>query len=333
MYTLLRKFLFLFDAESTHYLTLKFLKIAKKLKILDLFFPRILSDPRTLLGLQFPNKVGLAAGLDKNGEYIDALATLGFGFIEIGTVTPRAQLGNPRPRLFRLIPEQAIINRMGFNNKGVAFVKSQLQKTRYKGILGINIGKNRDTRIEDAISDYVFCFKELAPFASYITINISSPNTTALRSLQNKEALIPLLAALKQEQQLLAETKSYVPLLVKLAPDLNDEELTDIATVLLAQKIDGVIATNTTISRENIKDSPLCHEAGGLSGSPLSQRSTEVIKKLSILLNNKIPIIGVGGIMDQETATHKIAAGAQLLQIYTGFIYSGPTLIKKIIQM
>ena len=282
-----------------------------------------------VFGLRFPNRIGLAAGLDKNGEYIDALSCLGFGFIEIGTVTPKAQSGNPRPRLFRLVKHQAIINRLGFNNKGVDYVVDRVKQASYKGILGINIGKNRDTPLELAVADYVFCFKRVALVASYVTINISSPNTEGLRELQQEKFLRELLRALKEEQRKFFESqKKYVPLVVKIAPDLSDGELKNIAEVLLAEKIDGVIATNTTLSRKGVSGSPFAKEAGGLSGKPLTECSTEIIGKLALLLQNQIPIIGCGGVFSAQDVQDKMAAGASLVQIYSGLIYQGPNLIR-----
>ena len=289
------------------------------------------SQPRTIMGLTFPNPVGLAAGLDKNGDYIDALGALGFGFIEIGTVTPKPQIGNPKPRLFRLTEQEAIINRMGFNNKGIEHVVSRLEKTKYKGILGINIGKNKDTPLEKAIDDYLTGFRAFWKFASYITINISSPNTPGLRDLQQDDLLKSLLCVLKQEQQsVLLNHKKYVPLVVKIAPDISEEELHSIAAVLLKEKVDGVIATNTTIQREGVENSPYAKEAGGLSGKPLLTRSTQVISHLNAVLQDQIPIIASGGVMDEQAAQQKYAAGAKLLQVYSGFIYSGPGIVKRL---
>lgn len=280
------------------------------------------------MGLNFPNRTGLAAGLDKNGDYIDALASLGFGFIEIGTVTPKPQPGNPLPRLFRLTDHDAIINRMGFNSKGLDYVAERLKKTKYKGILGINIGKNRDTPLENAVDDYRIGFRQMAPFASYITVNISSPNTQSLRDLQHGDLLRTLLKTLKQEQAL---QSNYVPLVVKIAPDLTLEELKNTAEILLAEKIDGVIATNTTLSRKGAENSPYAKESGGLSGKPLREQSTRIIRELAHLLQNKIPIIGCGGVFSAEDAREKLQAGASLLQIYTGLIYRGPALISELV--
>lgn len=279
--------------------------------------------PYELMGLSFKNRVGLAAGLDKNGEYIDALADLGFGFIEVGTVTPKPQSGNPKPRIFRLKKSEAIINRMGFNSKGVDYLIKQLQKTHYRGVLGINIGKNRDTPNERAVDDYLYLFHRVAPFASYVAINISSPNTPELRDLQHGDRLQNLLHTLKQEQQLFfQEQKKYVPIVVKISPDLLSEEIKKIAEIFLSEKIDGVIATNTTIERDGVDD-PQSSEIGGLSGKPLSQHSTAMIQQLSGLLNKTIPIIASGGVVTRGDVQEKINAGASLIQVYTGLIYRG----------
>ncbi len=319
--------LFCLDPETAHYATLNLLKLAHTLKLTKFFKKK--SAPLNLMGLEFKNPVGLAAGLDKNGDYIDALGDLGFGFIEIGTVTPRPQPGNPRPRLFRLTKQQALINRMGFNNKGLDYVVARLKKSTYRGILGVNIGKNFDTPLEKATEDYLLGFNAVAQYASYVTINISSPNTTGLRDLQHGELLRSLLQQLKHAQQHYFQlNKKYVPLVVKIAPDLTSEELSTLAHVLLQQNIDGVIATNTTLSREGIEDS-LAQEKGGLSGKPLCARSTETIKQLYAVLQDKIPIIGCGGIFSHTDAEKKFAAGARAIQLYSGLIYQGPALIKK----
>ena len=284
------------------------------------------------MGLHFPNPVGLAAGLDKNGDYIDALASLGFGFIEIGTVTPRPQSGNPRPRLFRLSRANAIINRMGFNNDGVDRLIENVKRAKYSGILGINIGKNSDTPIERAVEDYVVCLRKIYPLASYVTVNISSPNTPRLRQLQTPNELDKLLGALKFEQQQLARThEKYVPIAVKIAPDLEADEICEIAETLVRHKIDAVVATNTTLDREGVTDQPHYKEAGGLSGQPLRPKSMKVIRKLTDVLQGRIPIIGVGGIQGADDAKEKLEAGASLVQIYTGLVFRGPGLIGKIL--
>lgn len=325
LYSLIRNLLFKLDPELAHSVTLKSLRLANFLGLTKLF-PSI-SNPRTIMGLHFPNPVGLAAGLDKNGDYIEALAALGFGSIEIGTVTPKPQEGNPRPRLFRLTDEEALINRMGFNNKGLDHLVERLKKSKYTGILGVNVGKNRDTPLENAVDDYLLGFRRVAPYASYVTINISSPNTKALRDLQHGDLLRNLLRTLKKEQ---SQQEKYVPLVVKIAPDLSSAELQSTAEILLNEKIDGVIATNTTISREGVENSLYVNEAGGLSGKPIREKSTAVVKKLHDLLQDKIPIIACGGIFSAADAIEKINAGASLVQVYSGLIYRGPKLIAEI---
>jgi dihydroorotate dehydrogenase len=276
--------------------------------------------------------VGLAAGLDKNGDYIDALAAVGFGFLEIGTVTPRPQAGNPKPRLFRLPEHQAIINRMGFNNLGVEHLVSQVQKSAYQGVLGINIGKNFDTPIAQAADDYLMGLRKSYAHASYITLNISSPNTKNLRQLQEGDDIKRLLSTLKEEQLILEKThQRYVPLVVKIAPDLEDEQLQHIALLLHEFSIDGVIATNTTLDREKVKAHPLASEAGGLSGTPVKEKATYVVRVLASELNGKIPIIAAGGIFTKADATEKKAAGASLIQVYSGLIYKGTQLLDEIL--
>ena len=328
MYSLIRPLLFCFKAESSHNISLFFLSLAAKIGVLKWFTDVIPRTPVEVMGLQFPNPVGLAAGLDKNGDYYDALGQLGFGFVEIGTVTPLAQPGNPKPRMFRLRAESAIINRMGFNNKGVDYLVEQVRHSHYDGILGINIGKNKATPEERAVDDYVYCMNAVYPYADYITINISSPNTPGLRNLQYGEALTTLLTKLKSRQaELTAKTKRYVPLAVKIAPDMSDEEVEQVADTLLATRIDAVIATNTTLDRDAVKSSVYAQQAGGLSGAPLKDKSTHVISVLNKALKKKIPIIGVGGITCAEDAAAKIRAGASLVQLYSGLIYRGPELI------
>ncbi len=329
-YRLLRPLLFTLDAELAHAFTLKALRL---LQPLGLPFNRVAQcESRTVMGLKFPNPVGLAAGLDKNGDYIDALAKLGFGFIEVGTVTPRPQPGNPKPRLFRIPEAQAIINRMGFNNLGVDYLLENIKRTQYNGILGVNIGKNFDTPVESAIDDYLICLRKVYAVASYVTINISSPNTLHLRQLQNEHELDHLVATLKLEQGKLSDQQGrYTPLLVKIAPDLDQSQLESIAAILMKYNIDGVIATNTTISRQNIAGLPHADETGGLSGSPVKVMSTRVISKLYSLLGEQIPIIGVGGILSADDAKEKVAAGASLIQLYTGLIYEGPDLVNQCI--
>ena len=332
-YQLARYFLFKLDPEVAHELSIKQLSLLGGTP-LDIFFRQKLpSRPVEVMGLRFDNPVGLAAGLDKDGEAIDALGSMGFGFIEVGTVTPRPQPGNDKPRLFRVIPAEGIINRMGFNNKGVDHLIEQVKKSNYKGILGINIGKNKDTPLENGKDDYLLCMDKVYSYAGYIAVNISSPNTPDLRKLQFGAALGELLAELKQRQLELGEQYGkYVPLTVKIAPDMSSEELEQVANSLLKNKIDGVIATNTTLDREMIFDMPHAAEAGGLSGRPLQAKSTAFIRELAGHLNGAIPIIGVGGIDSALAAREKIAAGASLVQIYSGFIYKGPALIRDIVE-
>ena len=328
-YTLLRPLLFKLDPESAHRVTFNGIELARKLGLLT---PAVIACPsRTVMRLNFPNPVGLAAGLDKNGEYLDALAMLGFGFIEIGTVTPRPQPGNPAPRIFRIPEASAIINRLGFNNHGVDRLVENVRHSAYRGILGINIGKNFDTPLEKAVDDYRMGLQKVYPYASYVTVNISSPNTQNLRQLQNADALDRLLDQLKLEQAKLAQVHAkYVPMAVKIAPDLNDTQIQSIAALLIKHRIDGVIATNTTIARTGIEHLPAAQESGGLSGAPLTQRATAVIRQLHSMMQGAVPVIGVGGILSAHDAQDKLAAGASLVQLYTGLIYRGPNLVKEI---
>jgi dihydroorotate dehydrogenase len=332
LYKLLRKFLFMLDPEQAHALSLLSLGILHKFGLVDVFVGggafNPASKPTNVMGIDFPNPVGLAAGLDKNGDYIDALAACGFGFVEVGTVTPEPQKGNPNPRLFRLVDDQAIINRMGFNNKGVNHLVEQVKGGSKHCVLGINIGKNRETSLEEAVNDYKYALAHVYLYADYVTINISSPNTPGLRDLQYGDELEKLLNALKKEQSRLhAVHARYVPLVVKIAPDLNENEINELAEAFIKYKIDGVIATNTTNERPNLIDKVLSSEEGGLSGRPLSEKSDHVLERLSDRLNGKIPIIAVGGIMTREDAKRKMQLGASLVQLYTGFIYEGPSLI------
>jgi len=324
--------MFQLDPEKIHELTISTLKKTGKTPLNFFYKQNIASKPVEVMGIQFPNPVGLAAGLDKNGECINAFAAMGFGFVEVGTVTPRPQPGNDKPRIFRLEQANAIINRMGFNNKGVDYLVNQVRKANFNGILGINIGKNKDTPDENAKDDYIYCMRKVYDFASYITVNISSPNTPGLRSLQYGDALHELLSALKTEQANLAtQYNNYVPIAVKIAPDLTEDEVNSIAQCLIDNNIDGVIATNTTLSREGVEGLTHANEQGGLSGQPVKEKSTTVIKLLAKALEGKLPIIGVGGIASASDAKEKFAAGASLIQIYTGFIYRGPSLIKNIV--
>jgi dihydroorotate dehydrogenase len=331
-YPLLKPLLFKLDPEVAHAVTLKLLKISAQTGFSSLTTATHADQPITVMGLNFRNSVGLAAGLDKNGDYIDALAAVGFGSIEIGTVTPKPQAGNPKPRLFRLPEHQAIINRMGFNNLGVDYLISQVKKSHYSGILGINIGKNFDTPIEKATDDYLIGLRKSYAYASYITLNISSPNTKNLRQLQQGDEIKKLLSALKEAQLVLEKQhQKYVPLVVKIAPDLNDGEIQHIALLLKEFSIDGVIATNTTLDREIIKGHPLANEAGGLSGAPVKEKSTYVVKVLASELNGSIPIIAAGGILTAADAIEKMAAGASLVQVYSGLIYKGTQLVDDIL--
>lgn len=329
-YPALRPLLFLLDAERAHHLTLSALRCAHSLGIAPGGGKII--DPRTVMGITFANPVGLAAGLDKDGAYIDGLAALGFGFIEIGTVTPRAQKGNIKPRLFRLPKAQAIINRMGFNNGGVDACVANVQASQFyqnkHGILGINIGKNADTPIERAVEDYLICLHKVYAYADYVTINISSPNTKNLRQLQEADALHQLLQPLKQAQNELSELhKRYVPLTLKVAPDVDAEQIKLISHALLQHKIDGLIVSNTTLSRSAVEHLPHGHEAGGLSGAPVFDLSNRALQLFKAELGDAIPIIGVGGILSGADAQAKMRAGAALVQIYSGLIYRGPGLV------
>ncbi|MBB3046786.1 dihydroorotate dehydrogenase [Litorivivens lipolytica] len=329
MYSLIQKALFSLPTETSHNLGMSGISLADKLCLSRLVAPKAISAPVEVMGIRFDNPVGLAAGLDKDARHIDGLAALGFGFIEVGTVTPKPQLGNPMPRLFRLPEANAIINRMGFNNLGVDHLVEQVKKARYKGVLGINIGKNKDTPAEQAVDDYLICMRKVYAHASYITVNLSSPNTPGLRDLQFGEPLKQLLSQLKTAQTELAkEHGRYVPLAVKIAPDMADDDIADVAGALQENGIDGVIATNTTIERDAVKHLQHGEETGGLSGAPVRDKSTAVIRKLAEHLKGDIPIIGVGGIMCGEDAAEKIRAGASLVQIYSGFIYAGPALIR-----
>ena len=328
LYTLLRKILFLFDPERAHALSLVSLNVLSKTGLIRLFAEKRIDLPVTVMGIEFSNPVGLAAGLDKNGDYIDALADCGFGFVEIGTVTPEPQPGNPRPRLFRLVEDRAIINRMGFNNKGVDHLISQVKKCRRKCVIGINIGKNKNTPLDKAVDDYRHAFIQSYPHADYVTVNISSPNTPGLRELQHGKELDNLLRILKREQKILhSESERYVPLVVKIAPDLEDAEVAALSATFIKHDIDGVIATNTTNDKSGLIDNVLFGETGGLSGQPLTKKSDHILRTFSERLNKKIPIIAAGGIMSPDDAKRKIELGASLVQVYTGFIYSGPSLI------
>ncbi len=332
LYKLIRAVMFQLEAEKAHHLGLKGLALLQMSGLSSLLYPKVESSPVTVMGIDFPNSVGLAAGLDKNGDYINALAAIGFGFIEIGTVTPRPQAGNPKPRLFRLPEAQAIINRMGFNNLGVEHLVEQVKIARQDAIIGINIGKNFDTPVEKAVDDYLIGLRKVYSSADYVTINISSPNTPGLRTLQFGESLNELLSALKEEQNTLHQQhQRYVPMAVKVAPDLNTDEVKQLAQAFEEFEIDAVIATNTTMSREGITGLPFSGEMGGLSGGPVFDKSTEIVRQLRQELPQNLPIIAAGGIMSGKDAVAKLDAGAELVQIYSGFIYQGPKLVSDIV--
>jgi dihydroorotate dehydrogenase len=332
MYGLAKKVLFCLSPEASHEVAMDCMGAAHRLGLLQLFGTAPVR-PVEVMGLKFPNPVGLAAGLDKNGDYFNALGALGFGFVEIGTITPQPQPGNPEPRLFRLPEHNAIINRMGFNNKGVAHLVERVKKRTYQGVLGINIGKNKTTPDDNALDDYLTCLRAVYSHADYVTVNISSPNTPGLRSLQFGESLERLVVGIKTEQKILADAHGrYVPIAVKIAPDMNDDEIRGVASTLMDHQIDAIIATNTTLSREGVENSVHVNEAGGLSGAPVRDKSTHVIQVLNDYLQNAMPIIGVGGIMSGADAKAKFDAGAKLVQIYSGFIYRGPGLIGECVE-
>ncbi|GAB3512941.1 quinone-dependent dihydroorotate dehydrogenase [Pseudoxanthomonas daejeonensis] len=329
MYSFARPFLFGLDAERAHGLGLKSLDLAYRSGTIGLLASPRQPLPTKLLGLTFPNPVGLAAGLDKNGTHIDALLALGFGFVEVGTVTPRAQAGNPKPRMYRLVRDEALINRLGFNNAGVdALVRNVERAQRKGGLLGINVGKNKDTPNEDAASDYLYCLERVYPLADYVTVNISSPNTAGLRELQEEQALRRLVGTIREEQErLAARHRRRVPVLVKVAPDLSDADIDAAARVLSDLEVDGVVATNTTIARTAVQGHAHARETGGLSGAPLMGQSTLVLRRLRTRLPESVPLVGVGGILSGADAVAKMAAGASLVQCYTGLVYRGPELI------
>ena len=333
MYPLIQKLLFTQDAEWSHDFTINWLQRTQNSLLNCVYKQNIADKPVQAFGLTFKNPVGLAAGLDKNGECIDAFAAMGFGFIEIGTVTPKAQAGNDKPRMFRLPKGQAIINRMGFNNKGVDNLIENVKRAKYTGILGINIGKNKDTPEEQALEDYLICLRKVYNHASYITVNISSPNTPGLRNLQHGQALDELLVGLKTEQKLLEKQYAkYVPILVKIAPDLTDQEIVDMSNSLINAEIDGVIATNTTLDRTEVLGQQYAQEMGGLSGAVLCAKSQAVTEKLVEVIAGRMPVVGVGGIHSAESAKARIEAGSTLIQLYSSLIYQGPKVIKEIVE-
>lgn len=333
LYQLIRNIMFQLDAEKAHHLGLAGLNALEMSGLSSLLFPKTHATPVNVMGLTFPNAVGLAAGLDKNGDYIEALAALGFGFVEIGTVTPRPQDGNPKPRLFRIPEAEAIINRMGFNNLGVDHLVEQVKIAQTDTLVGINIGKNFDTPVEKAVDDYLIGLNKVYNHADYVTINISSPNTPGLRTLQFGESLNQLLGSLKETQaQLEQKHQRYVPMAVKVAPDLELHEVEELAQTFSNHEIDAVITTNTTMSREGVEGLPNGEEAGGLSGRPVFEKSTEIVRQFKQALPENLPIIAAGGIMSGENAAEKLDAGASLVQIYSGFIYQGPKLVADIIK-
>ncbi|MGB6451227.1 MAG: quinone-dependent dihydroorotate dehydrogenase [Steroidobacteraceae bacterium] len=338
MYSALRPLLFRLDAERAHRWTLKLLSAAHQLGVLQLALPNAGSGPGSgaveLMGLTFPNRVGLAAGYDKNAACVDALGTLGFGFIEVGTVTPKPQPGNARPRIFRIREAQAVVNRMGFPNEGVAALCAHLRLRRFRGVCGVNIGKNAATPLEQAEADYIACLRAVYPYADYVAVNVSSPNTAGLRELEREARLAPLLESLLETRsQLTQEHGRRVPLLVKLSPDLSDEELAATAAVIGKLKLEGVIATNTTIRRPSVADLPHAREAGGLSGAPLLELTMAAVRRLRTELGAEVPIIGVGGIGSAADALQMRAAGADLVQVYTGLVYRGPRLVRELSQL
>ncbi|MFT7684861.1 MAG: dihydroorotate dehydrogenase [Candidatus Azotimanducaceae bacterium] len=332
-YDLLQKLMFLLPTETSHHLSLQSIALMEQLNLSSLVANDQVQDPVELMGIRFPNRVGLAAGLDKDAKCIEGMSALGFGFLEVGTVTPKPQAGNPKPRLFRLKSKNALINRMGFNNEGVDAMIKRIRRSKFEGVLGINIGKNATTGIENALSDYEYCMRKVYKFASYIVVNISSPNTEGLRSLQHGDELSKLLDGLKREHaSLVAKHQKYIPLLVKIAPDMDDEEVTALTTKLVEFELDGIIVSNTTVSRGAVEGQTYANEMGGLSGEPLKSQSDHVLSIVSSTLaasgnDKKMVVIGVGGIHSAQDALNKIKLGADLVQIYTGFIYRGPDLI------
>jgi len=332
LYDIMRSILFQMDAEKAHGWGLKGLDLMEASGLTSMLYPKPEGEPVEVMGIQFPNVVGLAAGLDKNGDHIESMAALGFGFVEIGTVTPRPQPGNDKPRLFRLPEAEAIINRMGFNNLGVDHLVEQVKVARADAVIGINIGKNKDTPVDNAVDDYLIGLEKVYPHADYVTVNISSPNTPGLRALQFGESLNQLLQGLKEKQLLLQnQYQRYVPMAVKVAPDLTLAEVEELSTTFAQFEIDAVIATNTTMDRDSVAGMEYADEAGGLSGRPVFDKSTTVVSQFRQALPEHLPIIAVGGIMSADDAMEKLDAGASLVQIYSGLIYRGPQLISDIV--
>lgn len=332
MYQWFRKAAFMLSAETAHELTIDAFSALSHLKLTGVLPKPSQQKPVEAFGLTFPNAVGLAAGLDKNADAIDTLGAFGFGFVEVGTVTPKPQPGNPMPRLFRIPEKEAIVNRMGFNNKGVDYLVERIKKATYSGVIGINIGKNKDTPEEKAVDDYLICLEKVYEVAGYIVVNLSSPNTPGLRNLQFGENLVNLIKALKAKQTELDETFEHTPILIKIAPDLTEEEVTELAQTFNEQRVEGIIATNTTISRKEVEGCENAGEAGGLSGAPVREKSNAIIKSFREQLDDSIPLIGVGGVMSEHDAEEKLKLGADLVQIYSGFIYQGPGLVKKAVE-
>ncbi len=332
-YPLARAGLFQLDAETAHHATIRALKVAAATGLLKLLPPTPEAAPVTLWGLRVPNRVGLAAGLDKTGECIDGFGAMGFGFVEIGTLTPRPQPGNEQPRLFRIVEREAIVNRMGFNNPGMEQGMANVARRTWKGITGVNIGKNFDTPNERAVEDYLHCLRAAWPHASYVAVNLSSPNTKGLRDLQQEESCRALIRALRAAQEQLAQQhQRHVPVLIKIAPDLEDAHIEGLARLFSEEKLEGVIATNTTLSRQHVQYLRHAEERGGLSGAPLTRRATEVIARLCRALDGSMPVIGAGGIMRPADAVEKLQAGASLIQLYTGLIYHGPGLVRECVE-
>ena len=332
-YEALRNMLFLLPAEVSHHVSMQSIGLMEQLNLTSLIARDVPDDPVEVMGIRFPNRVGLAAGLDKDAACIDGLAAMGFGFLEVGTVTPLAQDGNAKPRMFRLKDKQALINRMGFNNQGVDPMCKRVRRSKFNGVLGINIGKNTTTSVSDALADYIFCMRKVYKQASYVAVNISSPNSPGLRDLQKESELATLYEGLKQEHEALKEKfGKHVPLVVKIAPDMDDEDMTNLARRLLSFELDGVIVSNTTVSRGAVAGERHASQSGGLSGAPLRSQANHALSLVSNEVKGKMAVIGVGGIVKGEDAAEKIRLGADLVQIYTGFIYQGPDLISNCVK-
>jgi dihydroorotate dehydrogenase len=332
MYNLFKKAAFMLSAETAHELTIDAFSAMSNLKATGLIPAPKAQKPVNAFGIDFPNAIGLAAGLDKNGEAIDTLGAFGFGFVEVGTVTPKPQPGNPLPRLFRIPEKEAIVNRMGFNNKGVDYLVDRIKKSTYTGVIGVNIGKNKQTPEDEAVNDYLYCLERVYEVAGYVAVNLSSPNTPGLRNLQFGDNLKNLIIALKAKQSELDEKYDHKPILIKIAPDLTEDEVKDLADTFNEMAVEGVIATNTTISRDAVQGLKNSEEAGGLSGAPIRDQSNAILKLFREQLNGEIPLIGVGGVMSEHDAEEKLKMGADLVQIYSGFIYSGPGLVKRAVE-